>query len=167
MDATSHFVQALLTYPADGWPRPDFYTPLDPPDDCFRIRLICVLLETCGTYYEKGPAKKKLDFFLNFFQYYLRTKESVTIDIEYDVKDIFGLLRPQWNVPSSLEEAGAAFLSACTEQDQATAPDRPSTPQENRGEPDGLDGDLERDVDGHLTPDGAQSSEGEEAEVRC
>jgi len=42
--------------------------PLDLPDDYFRIRLVCNLLETCGAYYDKGIAKKKLDFFLTFFQ---------------------------------------------------------------------------------------------------
>ena len=51
-----------------GWPRPGQLIQSDLPDDFFRIRLICTLLETCGMYYEKGPAKKKLEFFLTFFQ---------------------------------------------------------------------------------------------------
>lgn len=42
--------------------------PLDLSDDYFRIRLVCNLLETCGMYYDKGAAKKKLDFFLTYFQ---------------------------------------------------------------------------------------------------
>jgi hypothetical protein len=38
------------------------------PDDFFRIRLVCTLLDTCGMCFDRGTAKKKLDFFLTFFQ---------------------------------------------------------------------------------------------------
>lgn len=41
---------------------------LDMPDDFFRIRLTCQLLDTCGHCFDRGSAKKKLDFFLKFFQ---------------------------------------------------------------------------------------------------
>lgn len=41
---------------------------LDMPDDFFRIRLVCQLLDTCGHCFDRGSAKKKLDFFLKFFQ---------------------------------------------------------------------------------------------------
>ena len=51
-----------------GTPSPERYNSLDPPDDFFRIRLVCTILDTCGTCFERGPAKKKLDFFLTFFQ---------------------------------------------------------------------------------------------------
>ncbi|MED6152342.1 Regulator of nonsense transcripts upf2, partial [Stylosanthes scabra] len=37
---------------------------LDPPEDCFRIRLIITLLETCGHYFDRGSSKRKLDRFL-------------------------------------------------------------------------------------------------------
>lgn len=53
---------------ANGVPAPQRYNPLDLPDDFFRIRLVCNILETCGTCFERGAAKKKLDFFLTFFQ---------------------------------------------------------------------------------------------------
>lgn len=38
------------------------------PDDFFRIRLVCTMLDFCGGYFDRGTAKKKLDFFLTFFQ---------------------------------------------------------------------------------------------------
>lgn len=41
---------------------------LDPPDHLFRIRLVCVVLETCGQYFDKGSSKRKLDCFLVYFQ---------------------------------------------------------------------------------------------------
>lgn len=37
-------------------------------DDFFRIRLVCVLLDTCGMCFDRGTQKKKLDNFLIFFQ---------------------------------------------------------------------------------------------------
>lgn len=38
------------------------------PDDFFRVRLVCVLLDTCGMCFDSGSQKKKLDNFLTFFQ---------------------------------------------------------------------------------------------------
>lgn len=38
------------------------------PDDFFRIRLVCVLLDTCGMCFDRGSQKRKLDNFLVFFQ---------------------------------------------------------------------------------------------------
>jgi regulator of nonsense transcripts 2 len=49
-------------------PKPNSDNPLDAPNDWFRIRLICILLETCASFFDKGPSKKKLDFFVTFFQ---------------------------------------------------------------------------------------------------
>ena len=53
---------------ADGRPWPDVPSPIDAPDDCFRVRLVCTLLDTCGSCFERGALKKKLDSFLTFFQ---------------------------------------------------------------------------------------------------
>jgi regulator of nonsense transcripts 2 len=41
---------------------------LDLPNDFFRVRLCCVLLDTCGMYFNKGPSKIRLDAFFVFFQ---------------------------------------------------------------------------------------------------
>ena len=38
------------------------------PDDFFRIRLVATVLETCGIFFNRGAAGKKLDYFLSFFQ---------------------------------------------------------------------------------------------------
>lgn len=51
-----------------GPPIPGRINPFDMPDDFFRIRLIAILLETCGIYFNRGAAGKKLDYFLSFFQ---------------------------------------------------------------------------------------------------
>jgi len=94
--------------------------PFDPPDDFFRIRLISTILETCGMFFNKGAAGKKLDYFLSFFQYYIYTKNPLPMDIEFLVQDIFALTRPQWKLASNLDEASKVFQLAVA-QDQKTA----------------------------------------------
>ena len=77
---------------------PGRFNYLDPPDDFFRIRLITTILETCGMFFNRGAAGKKLDYFLSFFQYYIFTKVSMPLDIEFSVQDVFALTRPQWKL---------------------------------------------------------------------
>jgi len=48
--------------------RPDQTSNLDPPDHLLRIRLVCTILDTCGIYFNSGNNKKKLDYFLVYFQ---------------------------------------------------------------------------------------------------
>ena len=52
----------------DSRPLPNQVMPLDMPDDFFRVRLVCVLLDTCGMCFDRGTQKKRLDNFLTFFQ---------------------------------------------------------------------------------------------------
>ena len=58
----------IMTLGHGGPPAPGRINPLDLPDDYFRIRLIATLLETCGIFFNRGAAGKKLDYFLSFFQ---------------------------------------------------------------------------------------------------
>jgi len=51
-----------------GRPSRERFCPIDAPDDFFRVRLCCTLLDTCGMCFDRGSAKKKLDSFLIFFQ---------------------------------------------------------------------------------------------------
>ncbi|KAL8703441.1 MAG: hypothetical protein Q9201_003379 [Fulgogasparrea decipioides] len=92
-----------------GTPSRGSLNPLDMPDDFFRIRLVCTMLDFCGGYFDRGTAKKKLDFFLTFFQYYMSTKERLPMDIDFIVQDSFALTRPQWKLITDFEEAGRAF----------------------------------------------------------
>lgn len=99
---------------------PGRVNPFDQPDDYFRIRLISTILETCGMFFNKGAAGKKLDYFLSFFQYYIHTKNPLPMDIEFLVQDIFALTRPQWKLASNIEEATKVFQFAVA-QDQKTS----------------------------------------------
>ena len=46
---------------------PDDPPYLDPPDHLLRVRLVCTILDSCGCYFS-GSYKKKLDYFLVYFQ---------------------------------------------------------------------------------------------------
>lgn len=51
-----------------------------------QVRLVCMLLDTCGGYFHKGSAARKLDRFLAFFQRYILAKPSLPLDIDFDVQ---------------------------------------------------------------------------------
>ena len=52
----------------EGRPLPGVVCSIDAPDDFFRIRLVCALLDTCGMCFDRGSHKRKLNRFLMFFQ---------------------------------------------------------------------------------------------------
>lgn len=89
-------------------------SPLDPPEHLFRIRLVCTLLETCGQYFNGGSSKKKLDYFLVFFQqyYWLKrsspvwaTESAFPVGMEYMFRDTLATLRPKLQLFKSFKEA--------------------------------------------------------------
>ncbi|XP_021910214.1 regulator of nonsense transcripts UPF2 [Carica papaya] len=83
---------------------------LDPQEDCFRIRMVITLLETCGHYFDRGSSKRKLDRFLIHFQRYILSKGSLPLDVEFDLQDLFADLRPNVTRYTSLEEVNAAII---------------------------------------------------------
>lgn len=155
----------LLNYGWEGgYARPGLYNPLDLPDDYFRIRLVCNLLETCGMYFDKGAAKKKLDFFLTYFQYYLCIKEALPMDVEFIVQDAYNLTRPQWKLITNLDDAARAFSEAVAHNYQSSLSGKAAEPDED-------DASASEDEDGPddedlVVPEGDdEKSSGEDAEV--
>ncbi|KAF2402004.1 ARM repeat-containing protein [Trichodelitschia bisporula] len=144
----------------NGVPKPATTCPLDLPDDYFRIRLVCTILETCGEFYNKGTSKKKLDFFLTFFQYYIQTKEPLPMDIDFLVQDTFLGLRPQWKLLNTFEEANKAFADAVKQNYQAQALEKSHEAHETE---DSASDDGADDEDGPPRERTEQSS-GEETE---
>lgn len=151
-----------------GYARPDSINPLDLPDDYFRIRLACALLETSGTFFDKGAVKKKLDFFLAYFQLYIQIKDPVPMDIDFVIQDTFSLLRPQWKTVNNLEEARTAFAEACKQNYQNVAVNRSAEleePDDGEISDDARDGrDLsndEGDEDKSSGDEGAEPAEEE------
>lgn len=143
----------LLNYGHEGYIQPGRICPIDFPDDFFRIRLVCALLDTCGMYFEKGAVKKKLDFFLAYFQYYINVKDPVPMDVEFVIQDSYSALRPQWKlILNDFNEAGKIFSEAVkhnyndstigkTQEPEEPEPQDPE-PEESDGE-DGI-GESER-----------------------
>ncbi|XP_050440654.1 regulator of nonsense transcripts 2 [Adelges cooleyi] len=98
---------------------PDFSSTFDPPQNLFRLRLICVLLDTCGEFFNRGPGKLKLDCFIIYFQYYFWLKKCSTIwddqnpfpvTIDYLVTDTIKKLRPGLKLKNCFLEAQKSVI---------------------------------------------------------
>ncbi|KAK3398656.1 armadillo-type protein [Sordaria brevicollis] len=144
----------IMTFGHGGPPVPGRINPFDLPDDFFRIRLISTILETCGMFFNKGAAGKKLDFFLSFFQYYIYTKNPLPMDVEFLVQDIFSLTRPQWKLASNLEEASKVFQLAMAQDQKTSGIERVAEPEDN-------DSDVSDDEDG-MVPDEDEDDESDD-----
>ncbi|KAL9650529.1 hypothetical protein ABK040_004748 [Willaertia magna] len=73
--------------------------------DTFRIRLVCVLLDTCGPYFETANDRKKLDRFLFYLQRYILSRQyRLPVDLENMLADTLDLIRPKLKWPKDLKE---------------------------------------------------------------
>eukprot|EP01122_Echinamoeba_exundans_P016290 TRINITY_DN8213_c0_g1_i1.p1 TRINITY_DN8213_c0_g1~~TRINITY_DN8213_c0_g1_i1.p1 ORF type:complete len:1396 (+),score=384.70 TRINITY_DN8213_c0_g1_i1:24-4190(+) len=88
---------------------PSEWNPLDMPHESVRARLVCVLLDTCGSYFKRGSTKEKLDRFLIYFQRYLLTKTHMSRDMIFTVDDLFDTLRPRMRRFRTYKEAASAI----------------------------------------------------------
>ena len=145
-----------------GTPNPDKLNPLDMPDDYFRIRLVCTVLDTCGVCFDRGPARRKLDFFLTFFQYYIHTKATLPIDIDFIVQDTFVFIRPQVKLAANLEEAGRAFADLVKQNYKTQESEKTLEPEEPD---DSASTDEEADDDEPQVLEKDAQSSSDEAEV--
>ncbi|KXJ95607.1 MIF4G domain-containing protein [Microdochium bolleyi] len=136
----------ILTFGHGGAPVPGRLNSFDMPDDYFRIRLVATVLETCGMFFNRGAAGKKLDYFLSFLQYYIFTKNPLPMDIEFIVQDTFSLTRPQWKLATSMEEAVKAFQLAIA-QDQKNAGGDKAGEQDDASSDSSSDDDGDGDID--------------------
>lgn len=85
------------------------WNPLDMPHESVRARLVCVLLDTCGSYFKRGSTKEKLDRFLIYFQRYLLGKTHLSRDMIFTIDDLFASLRPRMRRFRSFNEAASAI----------------------------------------------------------
>ncbi|EAW11953.1 regulator of nonsense transcripts 2 [Aspergillus clavatus NRRL 1] len=144
-----------------GTPIPGKINVLDLPDDFFRVRLVCTLLDTCGHCFDRGSAKKKLDFFLTFFQYYFLTKDPLPMDLDFLVQDTFSMTRPQWNLATDLQEATQLFSEAVAQNYKTQDSERPMEPDEDDAESSSSDDGLEDDVMPEIDEEQETSDEAE------
>ncbi|KAF2651212.1 ARM repeat-containing protein [Lophiostoma macrostomum CBS 122681] len=156
----------ILNYAYEGgYARPGLINPLDLPDDYFRIRLVCNLLETCGMYYKEGASKKKLDFFLTYFQFYICLKDPLPMDVEFIIQDAYMLTRPQWKLITNFDEASHAFSEAVKQNYQPSAMDKPSEVDDDEMSVSDDDADGPDDEDEALPDIDDEKSSGEDAEA--
>ncbi|KAH7840664.1 hypothetical protein Vadar_019892 [Vaccinium darrowii] len=97
----------LVLFFGHGKPEQDV---LDPLEDCFRIRMVITLLQTCGHYFDRGSSKRRLDEFLLHFQSYILCKGAIPLDIEFDLQDLFADLCRNMIRYSSIEEVNEALI---------------------------------------------------------
>ena len=145
-----------------GTPVPGKISPLDLPDDFFRVRLACTLLDTCGHCFDRGSAKKKLDFFLTFFQYYLFTKDPLPMDVDFLVQDTYSTVRPQWKLASDPEEATRLFTEAIAQNYNVPDSERPVEADEEDAESSSSDDEgIEEDAIPEIEEEQESSDEAE------
>ncbi|XP_030569622.1 regulator of nonsense transcripts 2 isoform X1 [Drosophila novamexicana] len=97
-------------------------SPLDPPESLFRLKLACMLLDTCGPYFTSQATRKKLDYFLVFFQHYYWHKKShpvfsksentsdlFPILVDHTYRDCLAGVRPKLKLYKNLEQAKEAI----------------------------------------------------------
>ncbi|KAJ7072238.1 ARM repeat-containing protein [Mycena amicta] len=143
---------SLVTFAhPDGRPLPNQICPIDTPDDFFRVRLVCVLLDTCGMCFDRGTQRKKLDNFLVFFQYYVRCKDNLPMDVDFMLSDSLEAVRPKLEMPKSLEEAASAVDEMVNLAFQSNEQDAGSG--EDSGEDDERHPETERDEEEDDFPD--------------
>ncbi|CCL99869.1 uncharacterized protein FIBRA_01894 [Fibroporia radiculosa] len=125
----------------EGRPLPSQPSPIDMPDDFFRIRLVCVILDTCGMCFDRGTQLKKLDGFLTFFQLYVLCKASLPMDVEFMLTDSLEAVRPKLTMFKSFDEA----VVAVDEMFNTVYQNAGVTAGEDSGEDSGEEGDGRRD----------------------
>ncbi|XP_065910313.1 regulator of nonsense transcripts 2-like isoform X2 [Dysidea avara] len=156
---------------------------LDPVDSYSRARLVCILLDTCGQYFEHGSSKKKLDYFLVFFQCYLFNKrQPLPLELDYRVTDLMETLRPGLALYETQQEAIQAALelekqfkeklgsdgviTQPTQGEDSDDEDNPTDHQRNMDyEEEDEVLDVDDDIDDEVTMDDQQPSDEEETEA--
>lgn len=93
---------------------------IDPPGDTFRIRLVVALLEVCGTSFDQGILKKRLDRFLLYFERYLFLKELIPIDLQFALADLLEKLRPNYQRAASMADVSKQIAAMEAESTHAT-----------------------------------------------
>jgi regulator of nonsense transcripts 2 len=87
----------------------------DFPDDCFRLKLICSLLEVCGTFLFSGRYRAMFERFVVHLLAHVYKRTKLSQDVEFMLLDLFDKLRIRTRVPR--EDIDAA-LSRAVERDR-------------------------------------------------
>lgn len=78
-----------------GYPQRGEFCPLDPADDFFRIRLVCSIMEADGIVaLLQNRHAKRFAMLVAFLQYYIVTKDRLSMDVDFQVQDTLHLIDP-------------------------------------------------------------------------
>ena len=96
-----------------------------------RLRLVCVLLDTCAVYFDKGGSKKRLDSYIHFLLLYFWKKkenfgEGFPVTVELLLRESIQPLRPKFQWPKTLEAAQAAVDKLLSQAAISKAQDKDS-----------------------------------------
>ncbi|CAG0922644.1 unnamed protein product [Notodromas monacha] len=117
VDSTVIFntLYSLITFASVPFPT---WNPLDPPDNLFRIKLICQLLSVCGSFFVAGSTKRKLSCFMLYFQRYYWHKKGhdawgpdgskFPVTLTFTIEDLFKELMPHTKIAKNLQDAEKA-----------------------------------------------------------
>ncbi|KAI8967877.1 armadillo-type protein [Mycotypha africana] len=141
-----------------GRPAKERFCPIDAPDDFFRIRLCCTLLDTCGMCFDRGSSRKKLDDFLTFFQMYILSKSKPPMDVDFMISDTLEMLRPQLHLFTTYEEANEAVDRLLMEQLKSVQGTNANNEEGKSSVEDGLDDESD-------ASDLSQSADEDEDEI--
>lgn len=127
--------------------------PLDPNDELFRIRLSCSLLDSCGKFLNyvdsqlpnRGIARQ-IDIFMYFLQYFIQCKTKMSVDVEFQVRDTFKLMRPRMPIYTKLQSASEGLKAIIA--GKVPASEVKDTFSNNDSEDEGDDDDdIDRNAD--------------------
>ncbi|KAJ1961949.1 mRNA decay protein [Dispira parvispora] len=111
--STDVVFDTLYTILTLGYPDPHFYpgrfSPLDLPQDFFRVRLCSCLLDTCGVYLANSQAQTKLDLFLLTLELYVRAKPTLPVEVEFLLDDTLTRACPDYRFHTSYEAVAASY----------------------------------------------------------
>lgn len=168
----------------DGRPLPGQVSSLDAPDDFFRLRLICTVLDTCGPCFNKGSLRKRLDEYLAFLNLYVLSKEQpLPKDVDFMLYDTLEAIRPTFELKRDWSQAAQKFddimvfhrvghsvqaVTAEAMSGQAGATDRAGGDDDDDDEDDedeSEDNDQDGDAEGHEEDEDGESASGDEEDA--
>ncbi|KAJ1973991.1 mRNA decay protein, partial [Dimargaris xerosporica] len=112
--------ETLYTILTSGYttmrPHPARVSPFDLPHDYFRVRLCCVLLDSCGQYLNRGRNQTKLAAFLAYFQLYLLAKDEPPVEVKFLLEDTFDSVCPGFQLGTDFAAASLAYDSLVAQE---------------------------------------------------
>ncbi|KAJ1022534.1 hypothetical protein NDA16_003523 [Ustilago loliicola] len=160
----------------NGRPWPGQVALLDAPDDYFRVRLICTLLDTCGVCFDRGSLKKKLDDFLVFLNVYVLCKgQPLPMDVDFMLTETLETLRPELKFKKVFGEAATALeemmaansqksaQALAVEEEEEESDGRSSDEGARTSEQNGEGGEKRRRAKGRNAVDGDDTSDSDDS----